>query len=387
MKTVLLYYNFSYPLGGGDILPLTFASWLQSRCELTLAVDSKAGFRRALEAFGAPLDANRIKVAPLLPDGLSSRSHNFYWSYRRSLRLKRLAAKADICISTANVIDFGRPAHHFINMLRGVDHAFAAHSGIVRPNTSIKRFLVDEVIRPAVGMRSKRCIFADGRERFYSNSRYVHDRLTAFYGDFHDTIFYPPTTYEPDGSAKAPPRDPLRVICLGRISQDKRIADIIDVVERARGLSGKDIKLTVAGPCANGGYATKIRQTAEERPWIALVDGVFGKAKDDLLRSGSFAVHARRDEEFGIAVTEYLKAGLVPVVPDEGGSCEVVDRPELSYSTNEDAAAKLARLATDDAFAKAMRKHCQSRALTFSRGEYEKREAGLLEKILSASSI
>ena len=53
MKNVLLYYNFSYPLGGGDILPLTFASYLQSRCELTLAVDSEAGFRRALEAFGA----------------------------------------------------------------------------------------------------------------------------------------------------------------------------------------------------------------------------------------------------------------------------------------------------------------------------------------------
>ena len=45
MKNVLLYYNFSYPLGGGDILPLTFASWLQSRCDLTLAVDSEAGFR------------------------------------------------------------------------------------------------------------------------------------------------------------------------------------------------------------------------------------------------------------------------------------------------------------------------------------------------------
>ena len=387
MKNVLLYYNFSYPLGGGDILPLTFASWLQSRCELTLAVDSEAGFRRALEAFGVPLDANRIKVMPLLPDGLDSRSHNFYWSYRRSLRLQRLAAKADICISAANVIDFGRPAHHFINMLSGVDHAFTAHSGIVKPKTSVKGFLLNEVIRPIAGMRSKKRIFADGHERFYSNSRYVHNRLAAFYGDFHDTIFYPPTTYEPEDSGEAPPRDPLRVICLGRISKEKRVTDIIDVVERARTLSGKDIKLTVAGPCGNGGYATMGRQCIEARKWITLVDGVFGRAKDDLLRSGSFAVHARRDEEFGIAVTEYLKAGLIPVVPNEGGSCEVVDKPELSYSTNEDAASKLARLVTDDAFAETMRSHCQSRAHAFSRNEYEKREADILEMILSESSI
>ena len=67
MKKVLLYYNFSYPLGGGDFLPLTFASWLQSRCELTLAVDSEAGFHKALRAFDVPLDLGRIKVEPLLP--------------------------------------------------------------------------------------------------------------------------------------------------------------------------------------------------------------------------------------------------------------------------------------------------------------------------------
>ena len=151
-------------------------------------------------------------------------------------------------------------------------------------------------------------------------------------------------------------------------------------------LSGRDIKLTVAGPCGNGEYATRIRQIVETKKWITLVDGVFGKAKDDLLRSGCFAVHARRDEEFGIAVTEYLKAGLIPVVPDEGGSCEVVNKPELSYSTNEDAAAKLTRLVSDSAFAEVMRRHCQSRAMEFSRSEYEKREGDLLEQILSESS-
>ena len=385
MKSVLLYYNFSYPLGGGDFLPLTFASWLQSRCELTLAVDSEAGFHKALKAFDVPLDQGRIKVEPLLPAGIDSRSHNFYWSYRRSRRLKRLAAKADVCISAVNVIDFGRPAHHFINMLSGVDHAFAASSGIVRPKTSVKRFLVDEVIRPIAGMRSKKRIFADGRERFYSNSKYVHERLKAFYGDFHDTIFYPPTTYEPEASINAPTRDPMRVICLGRISKDKRITDIIDVVEQARSLSGKDIKLTIAGPCGNGEYATRIRRAAGKRPWITLVDGVFGRAKDDLLRSGRFAVHARRDEEFGIAVTEYLKAGLIPVVPDEGGTCEIVDTKDLEYSDNAHAAAILSRLVTDETFRKSMERHCMLRANLFSMQLYMTRQRELLDKIIQES--
>lgn len=383
MKSVLLYYGFSYPLGGGDLIPLMFAEYLQNRCDLTMAVDSEAGFRRALKAFDVPLDMGKIAVKPLLPAGVDFRSHNFLWSFVRAMRLKRLAARADIRIAAGTVIDFGRPAHHFISILCGVDSAFGGHSGIVRQPKSLKRLLSDDVIRPLVGMRSKKRIFADRRERFYSNSKYAHDRLTAFYGDFNDTVFYPPTTYEPDISGDPPVRDPMRVICLGRINPQKRITDIIDIVERARRLSGKDISLTVAGPCGNGGYATMVKHAVEERPWITLVDGVFGKAKDDLLRSGGFAVHARRDEEFGIAVTEYLKAGLVPVVPDEGGSCEVVGSPELAYSTNDDAAKKLARLATDGAFAARMRGYCLERARAFARREYVRRQSELLDKILS----
>ena len=386
MKKVLLYYNFSYPLGGGDFLPLTFASWLQTRCELTLAVDSAAGFRKALGAFNVPLDMEGVKVVQLLPDGIDFRSHNFFWSFVRSRRLKRLAARADIRISAVNVIDFGRPAHHFINILSGVDAAFSNRSGIVRPKAGLKRFFMDEVIRPLAGMRSKRRMFADPRERFYSNSKYVHDRLAAFYGDFNDTVFYPPTIYEPDVSGKAPERDPMRVICLGRINPQKRVTEIMDIVERARALSGKDITLVVAGPCGKGDYAEKVRRAIEARPWISLIDGIFGREKDDLLRSGSFAVHARRDEEFGIAVTEYLKAGLVPLVPDEGASSEVVGQGELSYSSNDDAAAKLARLISDRAFAEHMREHCKTRAAMFTRAEYERRQNALLDGILSGKN-
>lgn len=383
MKKVLLYYNFSYPLGGGDFLPLTFASWLQSRCDLTLAVDSEAGFRKALEAFDVPLDLGRIKTEPLLPAGTDFRSRGFSLSFKRSVRLKRLAAQADICISAANVIDFGRPAHHFINMLSGVDHAFTANSGIIKPKASLKRFIREELIRPIVGMRSKKRIFADRREQFYSNSEYVHERLTAFYGNFNDTLFYPPTTYEPDISGDPPARDLMRVICLGRISPEKRVTDIIDIVERARTLSGQDIKLTVAGPCGKGSYAAMVKHAVDERPWITLVDGVFGKAKDDLLRSGSFAVHARRDEEFGIAVTEYLKAGLIPLVPNEGGSREVVADGELSFGGNEEAAKILSRLATDAEFRKSKRMSCLKRAEDFSRAAYAMREDELLDRIIS----
>ena len=56
MKNVLLYYSFSFALGGGDYLPLVFAAELQKVSNLTLAVDSAENIERASKAFGISLD-------------------------------------------------------------------------------------------------------------------------------------------------------------------------------------------------------------------------------------------------------------------------------------------------------------------------------------------
>ena len=82
-------------------------------------------------------------------------------------------------------------------------------------------------------------------------------------------------------------------------------------------------------------------------------------------------------------MTEYLKAGLIPVVPDEGGSSEVVAARELTYATNDDAAHILAHLVTDDGFRAAMQRHCAQRATDFSRDAYLARQHDLLQRILA----
>ena len=114
---------------------------------------------------------------------------------------------------------------------------------------------------------------------------------------------------------------------------------------------------------------------------------MFGREKEELLLSGMYAVHARRDEEFGISVTEYLKAGLIPIVPNEGGSCEVVDNPALTYGTNQEAAQILARLITDGAFCNEQRRKCMERARAFSRDAYLARQKELLRRIVGDDDI
>ena len=66
-----------------------------------------------------------------------------------------------------------------------------------------------------------------------------------------------------------------------------------------------------------------------------------GKEKEKLLTGHRFAVHGRREEAFGIAVAEIVKAGCVTFVPDEGGPPEIVGDAALCYADTADAVQKI----------------------------------------------
>ncbi len=383
MKRVLIYYNFSYPPGGGDYLLFSFLEELQDTCEITLAVDSEAGFERSAVLFGYHAGHPNIKVVQVMPRGYAVSKHNMFHSLYRFRHLSRLARKADVCISACNVIDFGRPGHHFINVVGFGDQTFSDSVKHKKMTFRQKiRCRADEfILRPIVGMRSKSAIIQDPREHIYPNSLYVERVMKEHFGDFGCTVFYPPTTFRCPASGMK--RDPLRVVYIGRINPGKRIYDIIDIVSRARDLSGEEINFHIAGPLNKEDvYTKKLIRTALDKPWIVLAGGMYGKDKEEFLLSGTYAVHAEQDESFGISITEYLKAGCIPIVPDEGGTPEIVDTPALVYHTNEDAAEILTRLLKDGAFRQEQLNHCKERANAFSCDHYMESQHKILETIL-----
>ena len=206
--------------------------------------------------------------------------------------------------------------------------------------------------------------------------------MKSFYGPFNSKVFYPPTLFEAEHGAAA--RDPLKVVYIGRIIPEKRIEDLVAIVERARAATGLDIAFHVAGRLdQTPSYGRKLDAMAKERDWLKFVGALYGEEKARFLTSGSYAIHAERDEAFGISIAEYLASGLIPIVPDEGGTPEIVDSPELAYHTEDDAVAILSRLLTDAAFRERQRRHCESRARLFTREAYLKRQQELLEKILA----
>ena len=382
MKKVLLYYHFSCTRGGGDFLPLSFLDELHRISDVTLAVDVESGFEEAAELFGFHFDRSLFKVVPVMPPGYSIADHTLWHSRYRCRQLKKLAAGADVCIAASNIMDFGRPAHHFINVIDIGDDDFMDHVYHRRPSPGVKfrRLLQNHVLKPLSGMRTKWATFSDPREHIYPNSEFVNRLLRGYYPPFNGTVFYPPTAFKP--GPVSVPRDPLKVVYLGRITAGKRLPDIIGIVERVRATTGLDLKLSIAGPLKGAKPEGKLGELAEGKDWIDFPGALYGDDKSRFLFSGTYTIHAMREEAFGISITEYMKAGLIPIVPDEGGACEVADNPELSFHTDEQAADILARLLNDSEFRELQRRKCADRAAVFSYDAYLARQHAVLQSIL-----
>ena len=391
MKNVLLYYSFGFALGGGEYLPLSFIAALQKTCNLTLAVDVAVNIERSVKAFGAGLgiELSRLRVVQVTPPDYDPRNHSVLVSLYRFRKLKQLARDADVCLSTASIMDFGKPAHHFINMIAFGDDAFTSfalgNDGPYRLGAMKRagRFFSDAILRPLLGMRSKRSVIRDRRQHIYPNSLYVAGMMAKYYGPFNSTVFFPPTLFEPK-AAEPGGRDPLKVVYIGRIIREKRITDLIGIVEKTRAATGLPVTFHLAGRVDQSpAYGKELAGMARERDWLKFTGALYGEEKERFLMSGSFALHAERHEAFGISVAEYLVSGNIAIVPDEGGSREVVDSPALSYRTDDEAAGILSRLLTDAAFREEQRRHCAERAKTFTRQAYMERQHTLLDGILN----
>ena len=386
-KALIYFTQFNKALGGSEYLPLLLASDLQENCDVTLALNWKSDVAQAAETLHIPIDTSRLNVIYVKPNNKLLQRLDAILPFYRTWRLKRLAKNADICISTVNMFDFGKPAHHFVFMLRHFgDNEFIDYVNHAKPKSAaallrrrLRTFLAEHVLRPLLGMRSTRTILADPQERIYPTSRYVADIMRRFYGQFNGKVFYPPTIFAPGTSPVR--RDPLKVVYIGQIFPEKHVAEIIGIVEKARATSKKELTLDIAGSLRETTYVGLIRKLSSERPWVRLVGPLYGSDKDAFLRSATYAVHAERDEAFGISVTEYLKAGAVVLVPDEGGTLEIVDSPDLTYRTYEDAAQILARLLSDNDFRTCAQAHCGERAKFFSKEAYLGRQRELLKNI------
>lgn len=402
MKTALVYFTEISKtvghIGGSEMLLFLIIQELQRRgYYVTVALQSGGDVVAGSRDYNVSLDTAALKVVRLSEGGrflrLVDRHLKFLWQWR----LRRLGPKYDVCISCANVVDFGRPGVHFIYMLT-LDEAFKEH--FWKENTAfIRRVRLwcvcarDAIVKTMSGVRSVAKIVQDKGETVLSNSEFVRKCIEDYYKCKIHAAFYPPTMFEPGcavagedfSRVEACREDGMEgcvdIAYIGRFEPEKRIQAIVGIVEEARKRSGMDLRLRLAGKCPDTDNGRQIKALAEKYDWVKLEGTLYGEAKAAFLASCRFAIHGCKVEAFGISVTEYLKAGLVPVVPREGGSSEVVGLNDLVYDSEDDAAEILVRLATDEVFYRKCQAHCTERGKEFSAAAYMNRQKELLDEV------
>jgi glycosyltransferase involved in cell wall biosynthesis len=173
-------------------------------------------------------------------------------------------------------------------------------------------------------------------------------------------------------------------VCVGRISYEKRIEQIIEIISRLRQL-GHDVHLHIVGAIDESPYGMMIRSLCHtNRQWIIAEGEKCGAEKEELLARHRFGIHARPHEAFGIAVAEMVKAGCIPFVPDGGGQIEIAQRPALCYRNIEHAVTQIDTVLRDARLQQNLCEHVRTQSARFSTELFMSEFRGIVERFVSA---
>jgi glycosyltransferase involved in cell wall biosynthesis len=122
------------------------------------------------------------------------------------------------------------------------------------------------------------------------------------------------------------------LLVLGRIAPDKRTLDAVRVFDRLRE-RGYDLSCRVVGsaPASARHYVARLRRAAAARTGLAVETDVSRERVRDLLGRYRYGLGLKPREHFGMAVAEYVAAGMVPFAPETGGQAEVVGDDRLLF--------------------------------------------------------
>ena len=196
-----------------------------------------------------------------------------------------------------------------------------------------------------------------------SNSDWTARLMREKY-DIESQTVYPPVQGAASGAPFA--QREKGFLCLGRISAEKRVESIIEIVSKVR-QRGHDVHLHILGGLDGSPYALAVRRLAEQNPhWVFLDGWVAGQKKHDLLTGHRYGINARTNEAFGIAVAEMVLAGCLVFVPKGGGQTEIVDHPALLFESDDDAVEKIHAALASEQEEQRLRSHLRQRSQVFS---------------------
>jgi glycosyltransferase involved in cell wall biosynthesis len=156
-------------------------------------------------------------------------------------------------------------------------------------------------------------------------------------------------------------------LCIGRVSPEKEIDRVIDIVSRLR-LHRPHLTLRIIGTLGGDRYSREIaRRVDTEGDWVSIDADLSREALLDLIPRYRYGIHGMLEEHFGMAPAEMVAAGCIVFVPNGGGQTEVVGRePRLTYRSLENAVDSIAYVLEHPTEQSALRARLATRVPLFS---------------------
>lgn len=202
-----------------------------------------------------------------------------------------------------------------------------------------------------------------------TNSDWTASHVRRFLGIEARTL-YPPVVATP---SRIPWTDRRRaLLAMGRISPEKEYERVIRIAARVRAIV-PEVTLTIVGTWdANTqryyeSLVALARQLDPASAWLTFRRNLSRDEVRTLLATTRYGIHGMREEHFGMAPAEMVRAGMIVWVANGGGQVEIVgDIPELRYEHEEAAVESICRVLLEPRLEEQLREQLARRGELFS---------------------
>lgn len=268
-------------------------------------------------------------------------------SLMRYAKLLRKPGEPAICAH--NEMDLGAPCIQYIHYPWMSMHYHAPERGDVAHSASANRPWLRWFGSQAwSSLRPWRLISGFSYERMRNNITLVNSQWT---GKIFERIYQTPATVVYPPVWQSYPAIPWShrengFVCVGRISPEKQLGRLIDILAAVRA-AGELVHLHLVGTVGSARfeqeYYREIKaKTAACADWIFWEENSSRAQLITLLSGHRYGIHGMQEEHFGIAVAELVAAQAVVFAHNSGGPAEILKEfPELRFMEEEEAVSNI----------------------------------------------
>jgi len=385
---ILVYYGKLIPRGGGEGVAAWILEALRQDYALTLLTSEPVDFGLLDNHYGTSLAGFDIRVRTIPPLwraflGLDPDPGSFQ-KHAYLMRIsKRIRHGYDLVLSADSEGDFGAPAIQYIHYPILVHVYPSVRSSCDLPWVKKLAFLSKGEIRPWM-------LVADfSFERVKANRTLVNSDWTGrwvkrVYG-IDSTTVYPPAP----GTFPDIPWEKREdgFVMIGRLSGEKQFDWGLKVLSLVR-IKFPQVKMHVVGSSRHEArdYLPILHALVQANSaWATLHEEISREELAVLVARQRYGMHAQKDEHFGMAVAEMLRAGCIPFVHNSGGPPEIVGHDNrLMFDSAEEAAHKIMHVLGNPALQEELRRKLAARKERYSAATFVRAIRAEVELALKA---